>query len=180
MSKLVASSIVLLALCAGSLALAQQPNVVTRESTVTATVDRIERSSRVVTFRGEGNVFHSVYVDPAVKEFDGLKVGDIVTVRYVESAIVKVNPRAKLSAGTDTTEAARKAGKTNVVAQIQAVVTIESIDSDGLFVRYRTADNVIATRAVADKTVLKGLHAGDRVEVTLTRERAVSIERARR
>ena len=33
---------------------------------------------------------------------------------------------------------------------------------------------------VADKKLLEGLHPGDRIEVTVTRERAISIEPARR
>jgi hypothetical protein len=35
-------------------------------------------------------------------------------------------------------------------------------------------------RPVTDKRLLEGLHVGDRIEVTLTRERAVSVERVRR
>ena len=64
-------------------------NAITRESTITATVDRIERSSRVVTLRspelgtfrrpGEDG-FQSVDVDPSVKTFDDLKVGDVIKV----------------------------------------------------------------------------------------------------
>jgi hypothetical protein len=180
MSRLAILAIVLAILSPRVIATPQQANTVTRESTVTATVDRIEQSSRVVTLRGEGNVFRSVYVDPAVKEFDGLKVGDEVTVRYIESAIVKVRPGARPEAAIDTTEAARKAGNRNVVAQLHAVVTIENIDSDRQFVTYRTSDNTIATRAVADKRVLDGLKAGDHVEITLTQERAISIQHGKR
>ncbi len=180
MSRLAILAIVLVTLLPRVFAAPQKTNTVTRETTVTATVDRIERSSRVVTLRGEGNVFHSVYVEPGVKAFDDLKVGDEVTVRYVESAIVKVRPGAKPEAAVDTTEAARKAGNTNVVAQLHAVVTIDNIDPDRQFVTYRTSDNTIATRAVLDKRVLEGLKAGDHVEVTLTQERAVSIEHRKR
>ncbi len=180
MSTLAVAALVFLLAWPAASAAPQQPNPVIRESTITATVDRIERSSRVVTVRGEGNVFQSVYVEPAIKEFDDLRVGDRITVRYVESTIVKVRPGAKLSEVRDLTEEARKAGGANVVSQLQAVVTIENIDRDGLFVTYRTQDNVIAVRAVNDKRLLEGLHAGDRVEVTLTRERAISIERGRR
>ncbi len=181
MSRLACPAILLLLVLwpAAALAQPQEPKTVVRESTVTATVDRIERSSRVVTVRGENNTFLSVYVDPSVKELDDLRVGDRVTVRYVDSAIVKVRPGAKPSEARDTTEEARKAGGEQVVSQVQAVVTIERIDRDG-FVTYRTHDNMLATRAVADKRLLEGLHAGDTIEITLTRERAVSIERARR
>jgi hypothetical protein len=47
-------------------------------------------------------------------------------------------------------------------------------------VTYRTHDNRRVVRAVTDKRLLEGVHPGDRVEVTLTRDRAVSIERGRR
>lgn len=160
--------------------LGQAPNVVTRESTVTATVDRIEKVSRVVTFRTADNVFQSVYVEPAVKLFDELKTGDVVTVRYVESVVAEVRPGAKLTEVRDSTEEARKAGDQDVIQQLKMVVTIEDIDSQGLFVKYRTNDNRLVVQSVIDKKIIEGLRAGDRVEVTLTRARAVSIERGRR
>jgi hypothetical protein len=155
---------------------AQAPKVVTAESTITGTVDRIEKGPRTLSVR-VGNQYQTVYVDPAVKEFDDLHTGDAVTVRYVESVIVQMRPNAALSGAQDTTEDARKAGRTDVVLQQKAVVTIENIDSQGLFVTYRTGGGMRGVRGVTDKRLLDGLHVGDRVEVTLTRERAVSIQR---
>jgi hypothetical protein len=159
---------------------AQSPNVVTREGTSTATVERIEKSSRLLTLRAPENMMQTVYVDPAVKEFNDLKVGDVITIRYLESVVVQVRPGAALSGPRDTTEEARNAGGENVVGQQKVIVTIDSIDSQGQVIVYRTADGMKAARYVADKRLVQGLRAGDRVEVTLTRERAVSIERARR
>lgn len=156
---------------------AQEPNVVSRESTVTGKVDRIDRFSRVVTFRGQDNRLQSVYFDSTVAAFNDLKVGDVVTVRYVESVIVQVRRDAKPTEVRDTTNEARKAGDQQVVSQLKAVVTIESVDSQGLFVTYRTHDNRRVVRAVTDKRLLEGVRPGDRVEVTLTRDRAVSVER---
>jgi len=179
MSRLLLSGLVAMLLWPVGEALAQAPNVVTTETTVKATVDRIERGIRVVTLRQEGNVLQSVYVDPKVKAFDALKVGDAVTVRYVESVIVQVRPGAGLSDLRDTTEEARKAGRPDVVEQTKVTVTIEEIDSQGLAVTYRTQDNRKMLRRVNDKRLLEGLRRGDRVEVTMTRERAVSIEPGR-
>jgi hypothetical protein len=156
---------------------AQAPNVVTRESTVTGTVASIERSTRIVTFRKEQNVLESVYVDPKVTAFDDLKAGDVVTVRYVESVVVQVRRDAKLSEPRDTTDEARKARGESVIQQVKAVVTIEDIDSQRLFVSYRTQDGVRARTAVNDKTLLEGIRPGDRIEITMTRERAVDIRR---
>ena len=160
----------------GVFAQAQPPNAVTRESTTTAKVDRIERSSRVVTLRGDGNVLHTVYVDPTITAFDTLKVGDVVTVRYTESVIVQVRPNAKPTPAQDTTQEARKAGDETVLEQQKIIVTIDNIDSQRLFVTYRTHDNQRVVHAVRDKALLDGIRTGDRVEITVTRARAVSIE----
>jgi len=161
---------------------AQAPptNTSLRESTVTATVERIERSSRVVTLRSENNTFQTVYVEKGVTRFDDLKVGDVVTVRYTESVIVEVRPNAKLIPPQETTPDARRRGDEDVVEQLKTVVTIDSIDPQGLFVTYRTYDNRRIVHAVRDKALLEGIRPGDRVEITVTRARAVSIERERR
>ena len=159
---------------------AQAPNVVTTESTITATVERIERSSRVLTLRSGGNVFQSVYVDPSVKTFDDLKAGDIVTLRYTESIVVQVRPGAALTDAKDSTAAAKKAGNDQVLQQLTAVVKVERIDPQGLSIEYRMKDGRKILRAVSDKRLLEGLREGDQIEVTLTRERAVGIERVRR
>jgi hypothetical protein len=158
---------------------AQAPNAVTRETTTVATVDRIERSSRVLTAHSDGNVVHTLYVDPSVKTFDDLEVGDVVTVRYIESVVVQVRPNAKLTELQDTTAAARKAGDANIVQQQKRIVTFEDVDAQGLFVTYRTHDNQRGVHPVQNKELLKGLRRGDRIEITLTQARAVSIERKR-
>ena len=154
----------------------QEPNSVTRETTTIATVDRVERSSRVLTAHSEGNVVHSLYVEPSVKAFDNVKVGDVITVRYIESVIVQVRPNAKLTDVQDTTAEEHKAGDSSVVRQQKRIVIIDDIDSQGLFVTYRTHDNRRALHAVQNKELLKGVRRGDRIEITLTQARAVSIE----
>ena len=159
---------------------ATAPKVVTTESTTTATVERIERSSRALTLRSGGNVFQTVYVDPSVKTFDDLKQGDIVTLRYAESIVVQVRPGAALSDLKDSTAEAQKAGNDQVFQQLKVVVKVESIDPQALSIEYRTKDNRKVLRSVADKRLLEGLHVGDQIEVTLTRERAIGIERVKR
>jgi hypothetical protein len=150
------------------------PNSVVRESTITATITRIE-PGRVVTLKGDNNTLQTVAVPEDMTSFNGLKVGDVVTVRYTESVIVAVRPGAKPTAAQDTTAQAQQTDK-DVIQQVKRIVTIEAIDPQGLFVNYRTEENVRALHAVRDKSLLEGLKVGDRVEVTMTRARAVSIE----
>lgn len=176
MSRLL-MSVVVTGLLGQVAAAAQAPNVVTRESTFTTTVNRVERSSRVVTFKGEGGTLQDVYVDPSDTAFNDLQVGDVVTVRMVESVTVQVRPDAQPSDLHDTTKEAKKAGGDQVVAQSKTVVTIEGIDPEKQLVKYRTQYNQPFVRIVSDKRLLTGLKPGDRVEVTLTRERAVDVQR---
>jgi len=139
------------------------------------------RSPELGTFRRPGeDGFQSVYVDPSVKTFGDLKVGDVITVRYVESVVVQVRSGAALSAPRDTTADAQKAGNGQVFDQQTAVVKVEHIDRQGLSIEYRRQDRQKVIRPVQDKRLLEGLHVGDRIEVTFTRERAVSIEKVRR
>ena len=100
--------------------------------------------------------------------------------RYVESVIVQVRPGAALTDVRDSTEEAKKAGKTDVYQQMQATVTVEEVDPQGLSVTYRIQGQSPDLRSVNDKRLLAGIRPGDRVEVTMTRERAVSIERGPR
>jgi hypothetical protein len=180
MSRSMLSALVITLMSHAVQAQAPAPTVVATESTTTATVDRIERSSRVLTLRSAGNVFQTVYVDPSVKAFDDLKAGDVITLRYTESVVVQVRPGAALSDARDVTAQAQKAGNEQVVQQLKAVVTVVGIDPQGLSIEYRTKDGLKVLRPVNDKRLLEGLRVGDRIEVTLTRARAVSIERPRR
>ena len=176
MSILSAQALALVLL--GVLAQAPAP-VVTNEATLTITVERVDRFTREVVFQDANRVTQSVYVDPSITAFDDLKAGDVVVVRYIDSVIVQVRPGAKPSAFRDTTEDARKAGAQGVLQQLTMVVTVESFDSEKLVVTYRTHDNRRVVRAVRDKQLLDGVKPGDRVEVTYTRARAVSIAPAR-
>ena len=147
MTRSFAAALLGVTVCAMPALGAQAPNVVSRESVVTAAVDRVERGTRVVTLRGDASQVLSVYVDPTVMSIDDLHVGDLVTVKYQESVVVQVRPNAELQAPHDTTAGARGAGGRGVVEQQKAVVTIESIDSQGQFVTYRNADGLKAVRS---------------------------------
>ena len=154
-------------------------NVASQESTTTATVDHIDRFSRTLTLRRDNSITQMMSVDPSEPLFDDLRTGDRITVRYTDSTIVRVRPGAPLGGLHDTTTEAR-ATNDRVLQQLTAVVTVDRIDPDHQYVLYHTGDGVKTMRAVADPTLLRGIRAGDRIEVTWTHERAVSIERLRR
>lgn len=165
-------------------AAAQEPKTLVREFvTLAGTVERIDRGSRMMTVRVARDLTQDVYVPPDFALFDELKTGDKVSARIRESVIVAARPGLKPQIVTDTTaEAANTRAGTSgpdVLQQLEAVVTIESIDPKAQVVTYKTADNRHVVRVVADPQLIEGLEPGDRVEVTMTREGVVELQRQR-
>jgi Cu/Ag efflux protein CusF len=149
--------------------------------TLAGTIDRIDRPTRSITVRVDPRTTQVVYVPPEIKQFDDLKTGDKVTARIRESVIVSTRPGLKPQVVADTTAQAAKASDagadTQMLQQLTMVVTLENIDPQAQLVTYKTADNRRVIRAVADPHLLEGLKAGDIIEVTLTRQRVVELQR---
>ena len=161
-------------------AAAQEPKISVREFVNAAgTVERIDRISRTLTLKGDQGITQTVYVPPELQLFDELKPGDRVVARIRESVVVSARPGLKPQPVKDTTAAANRQATTHpdVLQQLTAVVTIESVDPAARVVTYKTADNRRVARAVLDPKLLDGLKAGDVIEVTLTRQRVVEIQR---
>lgn len=180
-SHIVAGALLFASLFAGSEA--QTTNRSVRElDTLTGTVERTERATRTVTVRTGPSTTQAVSVPPEIKLFDELRTGDRITVRLSESVIVSVRPGAKPSLPIETTANAKSGDPSaarDVVQQMKAAVTIESVDRAQNVIVYRSADNQRGTRRVLDPRLLDGIKAGDVIEVTYTQERAVDIQRAR-
>ena len=166
-------------------AAAQEPKTSVREFvTLAGTVDRIDRTSRTLTLNVDNSFKQSLYVPAEFKIFDELKPGDRIVARIRESIVVSTRPGLKPRLATDTTaEAAKKPrdpSDPQLTQQITIVVTIENVDRTTQWITYKTADNRRAVRSVADPRLLDGLKPGDVVEVTLTRERVIELQRAGR
>ena len=160
---------------------AQEPKTSVREYVNAAgTVERVDRISRMLTLRGDQGIAQSVLVPPEIKLFDQLKPGDTVVAKIRESVVVSTRPGLKPQGVKDTTAAAgykRDALDPDVLQQLTAVVTIEKVDPAANVVTYKTAEGRHIVRAVIDPHLLDGLRPGDVIEVTLTRQRVVELQR---
>jgi hypothetical protein len=162
--------------------LVQEPRTSTRIVLAgSARIERIDVSTRSMTVRTPEGIVHTVYVPRDLKVFNELKTGDTVDVRVAEEVIVALNPRGRPTVLVDSTADARKAaaGETEVLQQLKATVTIVSVDPQQQIVLYKTADNRQVVRQVADPKLLEGLKAGDVIDITYTRERAIDLSRSR-
>ena len=160
---------------------AQDPIQKVRVSTTVVTVDKVDSSTRGLVYVTPDGVRNSMTVAPDVKLFDELREGDVVLVHYIEALVATVKPGASLTLVTDTTAEAKAAvvdPGVRVDQQLTQVVTIDDINRTARTVTYHGVDNRRVMRQVQDMAALASLKAGDVVELTFTRERAVSIERA--
>ena len=113
---------------------------------------------------------------PELKIFNELLLGDSVTVRITKSVVVALRPNAKTTVVEDKTAAAKKgesAEAADVLQQLKATVTVESVDAATGMITYKGADNRSVMRMVSDRRLIDGLKRGDTIEVTYNRERAI-------
>ena len=78
----------------GAAAVKSEPGKVTVAETaqLTASVEAVDKAKRLITLKGpEGNTF-VFQAGPAVKNFDQIKVGDLVVARYIEALTLELKP----------------------------------------------------------------------------------------
>lgn len=161
-----------LATATESVAMQEQKPLQRSESvTVKATVESIDKPNRTVTLKGpEGNLV-ALQVDPSVKRFDELKVGDVVTATYTESIAVKVRkpgePDPDINSETVTSHKGVKPGGT-VKREQTITVTVEDIDRTAPSVTVKGPEGHVMTFRVRDPKRLEELKVGDKVDITFT------------
>jgi Cu/Ag efflux protein CusF len=162
-------------------ALAQKPVTRTDAVDVTARIEAIDKSTRLVTLKDAKGETESIYCGPEVKRFDELKVGDTVTFSYRESLAYKIRKPGQPGSAAPATDPkvtrtpGAKPGGT-ISQQDTATVTVKAVDLVVPSITVLTEDGRTVTFRVDDKKVLDGVKAGDRVEVTYTQALAVSVK----
>jgi len=152
-------------------------------ATVSATIEAIDSTNRLVTLKFADGTVNTVWAGPEVRRFSELKVGDTVTFRYHESAIVQLRKAGDAAAAPSSSEGiVRRAGGKPGAAmakQINATVTVEAIDPAVPSITVKTDDGSRVTFHVEHKENLDGVKAGDRIEITYTQALMISVEGAK-
>jgi hypothetical protein len=147
----------------------------------TVTIESIDAPRRLVTVRDESGLKDTVHLGPEVKRFSELKVGDRVNLAYYQSRILELRKRGTATGpvGTTGTQIARSEGALPAAAvarQVTAVVTVTSTDLINGLITVRTDDGRTIRRKV-ERSLMEGIVADDKIEVTYTQALLVEIER---
>ena len=170
----------------GAAAVKSEPGKVTVAETaqLTASVEAVDKAKRLITLKGpEGNIF-VFQAGPAVKNFDQIKVGDLVVARYIEALTLELKPGGgQIRERTERENAvSAKPGEAPGVAagrQVTVIADVMSLDAKKQTVRLRGPQRTVDLK-VRDPNQFKLIKVGDQVEATFTEAVAIALEPAPR
>jgi Cu/Ag efflux protein CusF len=147
---------------------------------VTATVEAIDTAARELTLRGPKGNLVVMECPESVKRFNEIKVGDQITVKYMEALVLelhKADSGAKLGMSQTTGVERMKSEKpaATVSRQITATVAVEAVDAAVPSVTVKTADGNTLSFRVQDKKKLEGVNPGDKLVVTYSEAVAMQV-----
>jgi Cu/Ag efflux protein CusF len=132
-----------------------------------ATVEKIDRSTREVTLKRHDGSLVTVVAGAEVRNFDQIRVGDIVETEIIEAlaivlepAVTQVRERREELSGRRAPLGAKPGAKTTRTVEITA--TVEAIDLRTREVTVRGPKQTVVVK-VADDIDLSGIKRGDNV-----------------
>jgi hypothetical protein len=175
-----------LAQTGGMAAVKSEPGKVTMAEAVriTASVEAIDKAKRLITLKGpEGNTF-VVQAGPEVKNFDQIKVGDLVVASYIEALTLELKPgggqiRERTERENAVTAKPGQAPGAAAGRQVTVIADVMSVDAKKQTVRLRGPQRTVDLK-VKDPNQFKLIKVGDQVEATFTEAVAIAVEPAPR
>jgi len=161
-----------------------QPNEVVRDQiTLRGTVEAVDHATRTARIRGDrGNVV-TIDISKSVGAFDQVQTGDVVTVAYYDKVAVSPHPADKPAVDrTDppvTTPSSGGLPGATVASSRVTTVTITGWDPATRVVSFTGPTGINYSRGLLDSTdasIMSGLKAGDRVDVTRTEAVQFAVE----
>jgi hypothetical protein len=154
--------------------------VVVETVTFKAKVDAVDKDKRLITLTGPRGNTATVKAGSEVKNFDQIKAGDTLTVRYLESVALFVRKSDQPPAATEVTavEVAPKGQKPAgmVVSTVEVTGTVEAVDVAKRTVTLKGPEGKTRTLKV-DPSVkrLAEVKKGDQVVARHTEALALSV-----
>lgn len=190
-------ALALIATAFAATALAQQPSTTesagissepgkakaVRTVEISAKVVAIDKATRTVTLKGRQGIPVDVVAGDEVRNFDQIKLGDLVTVRYTEALALDL--RKTRAAGGDVTvsegSTRAKPGERPAAAgerRITAIAEVVDVDPKKSTITLKGPRGNRVTLDVENPDQFKVVKKGDQVDVTYTEAVALSVEPA--
>jgi hypothetical protein len=152
---------------------------VTGTATVTAKVVAIEPATRTVTLKDKKGRVVEVEVGEEARNFDQLKVGDVVTTEYREAMSLSLTKSSGPRSASQRTIEQRSApgakpGGT-IGREITVMADVVTVNSKAKTVTLKGPKGNTVDVIVEDPEQMKNIRKGDQVEVVYTEAVAISV-----
>lgn len=157
----------------------------TAAAELSAQVVAIEKKSRTISLKGPKGKVVDIVAGDDVKNFEQIKVGDFLMVRYVQSLALELQKAKSGMSGISATDTVVKAepGQRPAVAggrEVSAIAKVTAIDQKAKTMSLTGPRGNVVTLDVQNPDQFKVVKMGDEVLVTYTEAVAVSIEPAKK
>jgi len=156
-------------------------------------VDAIDKAQRMVTVRDEKGHKDSFHAPPEMQRFDELKVGDRINLTYFQGIAFEVRKRDAAESTVGTSGTAEKPVGTSGTAEITrgtgplpsgaitqrrtATVTVKATDLANQLLTVWLPSGRVATHKVQDPSLMKGIVADDKIDITYAEGLLIEVER---
>jgi hypothetical protein len=146
---------------------------------ITATIEAIDQTNRIVTLKGPKGNLVDTYVDESNKRFNQLKVGDQVKAEYYESLAMSIRkPGATAPAAGVKESVTPREGAPGATAarQLTASVTVTALDQKVPSISVKGPKGNVFSMRVQDPKRLEGVKVGDTIDVTYTQALLIAVD----
>ena len=149
---------------------------------ITASVEAIDAAKRAITLKGPEGKVVTITAGPEVKNFDQIKVGDFLVVRYIEALTLELKKggtalrqRTDRDMGVAAKPGERPAGA--VGTETTVIADVIAVDPKKQVVTLRGPERTVDLK-LRDPKQFNLVKVGDQVEATFTEAAAISVEPA--
>jgi hypothetical protein len=144
-----------------------------------ATITAIDKATRGITLKGPQGDVMSITAGPEVKNFDQLKVGDVVKIGYLEALVLELKKGGGLK--VEKTETAGAAGSqpgaqpAGVAGrQVTVVGDVIKLDAATQTITVKGPERTVDLKA-RDPEQFKLIAVGDQIQATYTEAMAIAV-----
>lgn len=163
---------------------ANEPGKVAVAETVkaSATVTAIDKETRKVSLKTAAGKTFDVVAGPEVKNFDQVKVGDQLVVKYVQALTLQVKKGGGLRESTQSSDAAQaKPGQKPGAAEAREVTItadVLAVNPKAMTITVQGPGGKIVDLKVKNPEHFKAVKKGDQIEAVYVEAVAISVEPA--
>ncbi len=149
------------------------------EAKMTLAVETIDRASRTIVLKNNKGEQSKVVVGDEVKNFDQIKVGDLVVVRYTQELLMTLRKgggalRERIDSSQSATAAPGQKPGAYEAKEVAFIADVQQVDRKKRTVTLRGAQKTV-TLKIKDPEQLKQINKGDQVEGVYAEAIAIAV-----